>query len=116
MASTVSKVVMEPSDAEDSSDEKMEELLAQATKRLREKEASQRLAKTDSNETYTFPKLDAGKLEKSYTATENGIARVDSSRLLEEKDRKQANTARMVEEPVAAKKQAAQVCLNHFTL
>lgn len=110
MASIVSKTAMTPHEEDEMSDEQMEELLAQATQRLREKEASQQLVKTDSKDTFTFPKLNAGQLEKPYTTTKNGVARVDSPRLLQEQDRKQANGTRKVEDPVAAKKLALEVC------
>lgn len=110
MASIVSKTAMTPHEEDEMSDEQMEELLAQATQRLREKEASQQLVKTDSKDTFTFPKLNAGQLEKPYTTTQNGVARVDSPRLLQEQDRKQANGTRKVEDPVAAKKLALEVC------
>lgn len=98
---------------EELTDEQIEQLLARATARLQEKAKQQQLTKS-STQTLTFPKLDAGQLEKPYVETKGDVATVDASRLLEEKHRKQANGIRKVEDPVTAKKAAAEVRPAHI--
>ncbi|KAK5112697.1 hypothetical protein LTR85_011208 [Meristemomyces frigidus] len=87
-------------DGEDLSDEQIEELLARATARLQQS-ASVREAASNA---FSFPKLNAGKLDKPYVSTKGDIASLDAPRLLEEKQRKQANGIRKVEDPVTAEK------------
>ena len=91
------------------SDEDIEQLLARATARLQQN-PEQHLVKKREN-TFTFPKLNTGELEKPYLQTKGDVASVDGKRLLEERHRKQANGIRKVEDPVAAKKVALEVCL-----
>ncbi|SMR56830.1 unnamed protein product [Zymoseptoria tritici ST99CH_3D1] len=86
------------------SDEQIEQLLARATARLQEKSKQTQLIQKNESHSYTFPKLDAGALEKPYVTTKGDIATVDSSRLLKEKLRKQAEGIRKVEDPVTSKK------------
>lgn len=100
---------------EELTDEQIEQLLARATARLQEKAKQQQLTKS-TTQTFTFPKLDAGQLEKPYVETKGDVATVDASRLLEEKQRKQANGIRKVEDPVTAKKAAAEVRSAHILL
>lgn len=96
---------------EDLSDEQIEAMLARATERLQQKGE---VAKTGEKSLYTFPKLNAGKLEKPYVSSKADVASVDASRLLDEKDRKQANGIRKVEDPLTAKKAALEVSLVHM--
>lgn len=94
---------------EELTDEQIEELLARATARL-QSNSSKAASKTDGPQKYTFPKLDPGKLEKPYVSTKGDVATVDAPRLLDEKHRKHATGIRKVEDPVAAKKAAEEVC------
>ena len=90
-------------------DEQVEELLAQATIRLQEKAKSQELAKREQKQSYSFPKLDTGALEKPYVTSKGDIATLDQQRLLDGKDHKQHFGIRKVEDPVQAKKAAIEV-------
>jgi hypothetical protein len=94
---------------EELSDEQIEQLLARATARLQEKSKQTQLIQKDDANTFNFPKLDAGALEKPYVTIKGDIATVDSSRLLKEKLRKQAEGIRKVEDPVTSKKALAEV-------
>ncbi|KAI7230220.1 rRNA-processing protein FCF2 [Hortaea werneckii] len=89
----------------DLSDEQIDQLLARATDRMQQAGA---VVKDDEKSPYTFPKLNAGELEKPYIASKGAVASVDSSRLLDDKDRKQANSIRKVEDPLTAKKAAVE--------
>ncbi|KAI7606090.1 hypothetical protein KC319_g21557 [Hortaea werneckii] len=89
----------------DLSDEQIDQLLARATERMQQAGA---VVKGDEKNPYTFPKLNAGELEKPYIASKGAVASVDSSRLLDDKDRKQANSIRKVEDPLTAKKAAVE--------
>jgi phage FluMu protein gp41 len=93
------------------SDEQIEQLLARATARLQEKSKQKQLIQKTDSHNFNFPKLDAGALEKPYVTTKGDIATVDSSRLLQEKLRRQAEGIRKVEDPVTSKKALAEVCL-----
>lgn len=96
------------------SDEQIEQLLARATARLQEKSKQTQLIQKNESHSYTFPKLDAGALEKPYVTTKGDIATVDSSRLLKEKLRKQAEGIRKVEDPVTSKKALEEVRVIHI--
>ncbi|KAI7577390.1 hypothetical protein KC343_g21786, partial [Hortaea werneckii] len=89
----------------DLSDEHIDQLLARATERMQQAGA---VVKGDEKNLYTFPKLNAGELEKPYIASKGTVTSVDSSRLLDDKDRKQANSIRKVEDPLTAKKAAVE--------
>ncbi|KAK4570057.1 dTDP-fucopyranose mutase [Recurvomyces mirabilis] len=88
------------------SDEQIEQLLARATARLQQNPDQHTVKKRENP--YTFPKLNAGELEKPYLHTKGDVVSVDGKGLLEEKHRKQANGIRKVEDPVAAKKVALE--------
>jgi len=92
---------------EDLTDEQMEEMLAQATTRLREKEESA-MFKTEAPQKYTFPKMNAGDLEKPYVVTKGHIAEADKARLIDEKYRQAGSLIRKVEDPVTARKLAEE--------
>ena len=98
---------------EDLTDEQMEEMLAQATTRLREKEESA-MFKTEAPQKYTFPKMNAGDLEKPYVVTKGHIAEADKARLIDEKYRQAGSLIRKVEDPVTARKLAEEV-RSHYT-
>jgi hypothetical protein len=97
---------------EDLTDEQMEEMLAQATTRLREKEESA-MFKTEAPQKYTFPKMNAGDLEKPYVVTKGHIAEADKARLIDEKYRQTGSLIRKVEDPVTARKLAEEVRLHY---
>ncbi|KAF2773486.1 Fcf2-domain-containing protein [Teratosphaeria nubilosa] len=108
-AATESAVAHTESAADgDLSDEQIEQLLATASARLQEKSHSKDLAKTNPRNSYTFPKLNAGKLEKPYVSSRGEVALIDAPRLLEQKQRKLADGIRKVEDPVASKKLALE--------
>ncbi|KXT13709.1 hypothetical protein AC579_8104 [Pseudocercospora musae] len=94
-----------PHSEDDLTDEQIEELLARATARLQEKAKDRQLTK-HTVQTRNLPKLDAGDLEKPYVSTKGSVATIDSSRLLDQKQRKKAEGIRKVEDPVAARKVA----------
>lgn len=113
-ASSVDSFHTAPTTAdEELTDEQIEQLLARATARLQEKAKQQQLTKSNGL-SLSFPKLDAGQLEKPYVETKGDVATLDSSRLLDEKHRKQANGIRKVEDPATVKKAAAEVRSKHF--
>ncbi|KAK0366707.1 dTDP-fucopyranose mutase [Friedmanniomyces endolithicus] len=93
---------------EDLSDGQIEKLLTRATARLQQKDNTQELATSHPKQHFNFPKLNTGKLEKPYISTKGDVATVDAKRLLEEKQRKQANMVRKVEDPMMVKKAAIE--------
>lgn len=109
MASDAIELVskMAPSQ-EDLTDEQMEEMLAQATTRLREKEEA-KMFQTEAPQKFTFPKMNAGALEKPYVVVKGHVAEADKSRLIDDKHRQSGSLIRKVEDPVTAKKLAAEV-------
>jgi hypothetical protein len=102
---------------DDLTDEQIEGLLARATARLKAKNqsSSQDVLKLDGGESYTFPKLETGQLEKPYVSQKDGVASVDASRLVAEQQRKQANGVRKVQDPITAKKMAIEVSFTTFS-
>jgi len=104
---------------EDLTDEQMEEMLAQATTRLREKEEA-KMFQTEAPQKFTFPKMNAGALEKPYVVVKGHVAEADKSRLIDDKHRQTGSLIRKVEDPITAKKLAAEVrfilyLYNHIT-
>jgi hypothetical protein len=98
-------------------DEQIEELLARATARMKAKSGQKKtddVLKLNTTERYTFPKLDPGQLQKSYISQEDGVSNADSSRLVDEQQRKQANAVRKVQDPKTAKKLSIEVCYTLF--
>ena len=109
MASDAIEVVskMAPSQ-EDLTDEQMEEMLAQATTRLREKEEA-KMFEAEAPQKFTFPKMNAGAIEKPYVVVKGHVAEADKSRLIDDKHLQSGSLIRKVEDPVTAKKLAAEV-------
>lgn len=103
-----------PGEDEDLNDEQIQELLARASARLKSKQPSSAIAKSNESQRYTFPKLETGQLEKGYVSTQGDIAVIDGSRLVDSQQRKRANGVRRVEDPIASKKEAEEVGLDIF--
>lgn len=112
MAATTLPAIMQDGDL---TDEQIEQMLARATGRLKEKSQSTEQSKKNEIQRYNFPKLQTGTLDKPYVSSNGEVATLDSKRLLEERQRKGANGIRRVEEPVASKK-AAQAVRFAFTI
>ena len=97
------------SDDEDLSEEQIEQLLKQAEDRLRQKA----LSKDVNISGYTLPrsaKLNVSALPKPYVQITGDIARADSRRLPDEKQRKLANGGvRRVEDPLILKRKTFEV-------
>lgn len=92
----------------DLTDEQVEQMLARATQRLKEKDSTE-LAKKDDSPRYTFPKLQTGTLEKPYVSSSGDVATLDSKRQRELKKSSSSRGIRKVEDPVASKKAAEEV-------
>ena len=93
----------------DLTDEQVKQMLARATQRLKEKN-SHELAKKDDSPRYTFPKLQTGALEKPYLSSNGDVATLNSRRQQERRKQSSSNGIRKVEDPVASKKAAEEVC------
>lgn len=108
MAATLELSVAAPSESVDGdlTDEQVETLLARAAARL-----SQNPSIIEQDHKFKFPKLNTGALAQPYITSDNGVAQLDSARLLEGRQRQQANAMKKVEDPVAAKRLAVEVCI-----
>ena len=108
-ASSLRREVLAPDiDDGEMTDEKMQDMLAQAAERLRQN-ASMQLAQKEERPIYTLPRLDTGEVGRAYTTKKNGIAHMDASRGVREEDRKQAGQIRKVEDPVVVQRRAEEV-------
>jgi len=96
---------------EELSDEQIQTLLKQAEARLRERATT--VAQSAST-LLKLPRLNVGDIAQPYVRTDGEIARVDSSKLLSERERELANKIRKVEDPVAVKKKLSQVGSHAF--
>lgn len=96
---------------EDLSDEQIEQLLKQAETRLCQQQHS---LKHDSRYVPAIPsagKLDISTLPKPYVQTDGEVARVDTQKILDERQRKIADGAiRTVEDPLVVRKKTLEVC------
>ncbi|KAI9692021.1 MAG: hypothetical protein M1820_009596 [Bogoriella megaspora] len=92
-------------DDEDLTPEQMHVILKEAEIRIREKNALTQASKPSFK---GLPKLSTGPVEKPYIHNDGAVARVDQSRLLAEDQRKLANRARQVEDPVIVKQRATK--------
>jgi len=81
------------------SDDQIQQLLIEAETRLKSANEESLVAK-DGKHT-RLPRLDPGKVERSYLEEKDGVAQVDSSRLLDKEQRRLGNELRVVEEPVS---------------
>ena len=90
-------------------DEQIDALLARATARLQEKAKANELLRLDNTQKYIFPRLQTGKLDEPYITSNGAVATADASRLLDAKQRKQADDVRKVQDPIIAKKLAQEV-------
>jgi len=95
---------------EDLSDEQIEQLLKQAEARLRQQQHS---SKHDSRYVPTISaasKLDTSTLPKPYVQTDGLVARVDTHKILDERQRKIADgVIRTVEDPLLVRKKTLEV-------
>ncbi len=108
--SAAPKKAPNPTIDEELTDEQIDKLLARASERLQAKKAATSLAKKEEAPRYNLQKLNPGKLVKPYVSTQGDIAIVNATRLVDEKQQKQANGIRKVIDPVAAKKLSEEVC------
>lgn len=101
-----------PTEDEDLTDDQMQAILAQAAARLQQKQ----IAKLSEQEQkhYTFPRLETGTIARSYVSHKDGVAQLDPSRRLNEKDRKLSNQIRKVEDPVVVSKRKDEVRMRIF--
>ena len=101
-----------PSASEDDlSAEQIHDLLKEAENRMRAKNTSAQKSRDSSESHFTLPKLNTGVIAKPYIRREGDVARVDSSRLLDQQDRGLSNDIRKVEDPLQVKKRLAEVGL-----
>lgn len=114
MADTIAVADSSHREEDELSDEQMQEILARAAKRRQDK-ASVKLADESGNKQFAFPKLNTGDIAKPYVSTTGDVAKIDSSRLLQEKDRILANKIRKVEDPVVVENRKAEVCTHSFS-
>ncbi|KAF2841450.1 Fcf2-domain-containing protein [Patellaria atrata CBS 101060] len=96
-------------DNEDLTDEQIQELLKQAEIRLRAKAETAQNAQIAQASSFKFPKLDTGAIVKPYVRTDsNGVAKVDSSRLVDSSQRELSNKVRKVEDKLVIKRKIAE--------
>jgi len=98
-------------EAEDLSEEQIEQLLQQAEARLR----AGSLVVSFNRTSDLLPHLDTSALVKPYVNIKGDVARADTGRLIDEKTRKLAVGIRKVEDPVFTKRKLLEVscCRNH---
>jgi hypothetical protein len=96
-------------------DEQIEELLKQAETRLREQQAVKLASGRHTPAVPAAGKLDISNLPKPYVQKSGEIARADKHRLLDEKNRKLAESGiRKVEDPVLVKNRELEVCYSYY--
>lgn len=94
---------------EDLTDEQMQTLLDQAADRLRQ-DTSLRTFEDDEEKQYKFPRLDVGEITQSYVKPHKGVVQMEKADRHYENQRKSSNQIRKVEDPVAVRQRAAEVC------
>lgn len=92
---------------EDLSDLQIQELLEAAEGRMRSRPSTNHL---NGNIT-RLPRLGSGKVTEPYVKSDCEVARVDSQRLLDEKERKLSSQPRKIEDPLVTKKKQIEVGL-----
>jgi len=100
-----------PTDVEeDLTDEQMQALLDQAADRLRQGTSLQTFEDDDEEKQYKFPRLDVGEITQSYVRPHKGVVQMEKVDRHYENQRKSSNQIRKVEDPVAVRQRAAEVC------
>jgi hypothetical protein len=97
---------------EDMSDEQIRELLNEAALRMQAKAAGKPTA--TPNAPFRLPKLAPGHLADTYEKTEGSITRLDHSKLVDKKQHALANGIKKIDDPLAIKKQKAEVRTFHL--
>jgi hypothetical protein len=103
------RLLEDDTDEEELTDEQVRELLEDASRRLREKQAAGP-PKSTSDAPFKLPKLRPGHIADTYTTTKGNITRLDSSKLVNKRDQILANGVKKIEDPVAIKRQKIEVC------
>ncbi|KAF2639087.1 Fcf2-domain-containing protein [Massarina eburnea CBS 473.64] len=86
---------------EELTDEQVQQTLADASRRMRETQTS--VAAKDAP--FKLPKLNPGHVADNLLKTQGSITRLDSSKLINEKEQSLANGIKKIEDPIAVKKQ-----------
>jgi hypothetical protein len=97
---------------EELSDEQVRELLNEAERRMRATQAASPPITTDAP--FKLPKLKPGHVADSYLKTEGGVRQLDTSKLINQKERVLAYGIKKIEDPVQVKKQKSEVCTAKF--
>jgi len=115
-ADTVTRSAASMDVEEDLTDEQMQALLDQAADRLRQGNSLQAF-EDEEDKQYKFPRLDVGEIAQSYVKPHKGVVQMEKVDRNYENQRKTSNQIRKVEDPVAVRNRAAEVCyLCSFTL
>jgi hypothetical protein len=112
MALPAHQPVLKDDTDEELSDEQVRELLNEAERRMRAKQAASSPIATDAP--FKLPKLKPGHVADSYLKTEGGVRQLDTSKLINQKERVLAYGIKKIEDPVQVKKQKAEVCTAKF--
>lgn len=96
-----------PVEDEELSDEQIQTLLKQAEARLRERPTS---AARGAATLFKFPRLNVGDIAQPYVRVDGDVARVDSSKLLDKRERGLSDQIRKVKDPVVVKQKLLEVC------
>lgn len=85
-------------------DEQVRELLTEAAERLRAK-----TSQSTEDVPFKLPKLNPGHIADTYSTTQGAITKLDSSKLLSQKEQALANGVKKIEDPVQLQKQKKEV-------
>lgn len=90
-------------------DAQVQELLGDVSRRMREQQAGEKPAVVDAARPFKLPKLNPGQIAGGFFQTNGSITRLDSSKLIDEKQQALANGVKKIEDPILAIKKSAEV-------
>lgn len=92
---------------DDMTDDQMQAMLEEAAARLRQNAVMQ--VDKDQSTQFKFPRLETGAIAHSYVTSKDGVAHLDPTRRMNERDWKLSNQIRKVEDPVVVSNRKAEV-------
>ena len=94
---------------EDLTDAQVQDLLEQASRRMREARTNAPSSAVAGS--FKLPKLQPGHIADTYLKTEGAITRLDTSKLVDKEQQALANGVKKIEDPLLLKKQKEEVHL-----
>jgi hypothetical protein len=103
--------LLEDDSEEELTDQQVQEMLQDASRRMHEKQAGG--IPTVPDAPFKLPKMNPGHIADNLLKTQGNVTRLDSEKLIDQKEQALANGIKKIEDPIAVKKQMKEVRYSH---